>query len=301
MSKYLVTGGAGFIGCHLVEELIKKGNGITIVDNLHSGSKANIKNYTKDIDFIKKDVENIVQSEVKDIDGIFHLGIYSSSPMYKENPSLLGKAINDFINMLKLSQELNIKMVWASTSSIYNGNPVPWKEDMDILVKDYYTEARYSMERLAKLHYDWYETKSIGLRFFSVYGPNERSKGRYANLISQFLWDMKEDTSPIIYGNVEQSRDFIYVDDVVKGLLKAFNSNIKNEIYNIGTGISYSLNEVVEIINNILDISITPTYLNNPIKGYVKDTLADISKSKEELGFEAKVGLKEGINFLLNE
>ena len=146
-----------------------------------------------------------------------------------------------------------------------------------------------------------YETKSIGLRFFSVYGPNERSKGRYANLISQFLWDMKEDTSPIIYGNGEQRRDFIYVDDVVKGLLKAFNSNIKNEIYNIGTGISYSLNEVVEIINNILDISITPTYLNNPIKGYVKDTLADISKSKEELGFEAKVGLKEGINFLLNE
>ena len=301
MSKYLVTGGAGFIGSHLVEELIKKGNEVIVVDNLHTGSLDNIKNYTKDIEFIKKDVGNIAQQEIKDIDGIFHLGIYSSSPMYKDNPFLVGGAINDFLNMLNLSQRLNVKIVWASSSSIYNGNSVPWNEDMNIFVKDYYTEARYAMERLASLHYDWYENMSIGLRFFSVYGPNERLKRKYANLVSQFLWDMKDGKSPIIYGDGEQRRDFIYVDDVVNGTLKAFNSNVKHGIYNIGTGISYSLNEVIKIINNILDISITPKYLDNPIKGYVKDTWADTSKSRKELGFEAKVEIKKGINFLLNK
>ncbi|NPV51063.1 MAG: NAD-dependent epimerase/dehydratase family protein [Candidatus Methanofastidiosum sp.] len=301
MSKYLVTGGAGFIGSHLVDELIKKGNETIVADNLHTGSLDNIAKYNKDIDFINKNIGDISQQDVKDIDGIFHLGIYSSSPMYKENPSLLGIAINDFINMLKLSQSLNVKIVWASTSSIYNGNPTPWREDMDIFVKDYYTETRYAMERLASLHHDWHETMSIGLRFFSVYGPNERSKGRYANLVSQFLWDMKNGKSPIIYGDGEQRRDFIYVDDVTNGILKTFNSKLKFGIYNIGTGVSYSLNEVVELINDSLNTSIIPSYLDNPIKGYVKDTLADTSKSKKELGFEAKIGLKQGITYLLNK
>jgi len=301
MAVYLVTGGAGFIGSHLVEELIKKGNHVIIVDNLHTGSKENIKEYIKDIEFIKKDVKDIVKNDIKGIDGIFHLGIYSSSPMYKENPSFLGNSIDGFLNIQKLSQTANVKMIWASTSSVYNGNPTPWSEDMNIYVKDYYTEARYLMERLSYLHNEWYETMSIGLRFFSVYGPNEKSKGRYANLVSQFLWDIQEDRSPIVYGNGKQSRDLIYVEDVTRGLVKAFNSKVTYGIYNIGTGISYSLNEVIRLITDILDKSANPIYLKNPIKGYVKDTLADTSKSKKELGFEAKVELSKGIKNIIKK
>jgi len=299
MSRYLVTGGAGFIGSHLVEELLKKGNEIVIVDNLHTGSKKNINDFIDEVEFIEKNVDNIDKKDIGDIDGVFHLGIYSSSPMYKKNPSLLGMAINGFLNMLNLCQTLNVKMVWASSSSIYNGNPTPWSEDMTIYVKDYYTEARYSMERLANLHYEWYGTMSIGLRFFSVYGPNEKSKGKYANLVSQFLWDIKESKSPIIYGDGEQRRDFIYVDDVIKGILNAFNSDLGYDILNIGTGTSYNLNQVVDKINELLETQIVPTYINNPIKSYVHETLADTKNVKKKLGFEAKIGLEEGIKSII--
>jgi len=295
--KVLVTGGAGFIGSNLVELLLKKGNDVIVVDNLHTGSLENLKEFKDKIEFINKNCGEI--TSIEDIDGIFHLGIYSSSPMYKENPILVGNAVNDFLNMLKIAGDTNVKMVWASSSSIYNGNPTPWKEDMPIHVKDYYTEARYCMERLAKLHYDWYGTKTLGIRFFSVYGKKEEAKGKYANLVSQFLWRMTEGKSPALYGNGTQRRDFIHVDDVTRGLLLALDSNIEYDILNLGTGKSYSLNELVEIINEIQETEITPTYVENTIKGYIFETLADISKSKRLLNFKATIGLKEGIKKLL--
>ncbi|MEA1993514.1 MAG: NAD-dependent epimerase/dehydratase family protein, partial [Euryarchaeota archaeon] len=195
--RFLVTGGAGFIGSNLVELLLTEGHNVTVVDNLHTGSLKNLQEFDNKIELIGKNCGDIKQNEIGAIDGIFHLGIYSSSPMYREDPSLLGKAVNEFLNMLKMAGKKDVKMVWASTSSIYNGNSTPWREDMPIHVKDYYTEARYAMERLADLHYDWYGTKTIGMRFFSVYGPKEDAKGEYANLVSQFLWRMKEGKSPV--------------------------------------------------------------------------------------------------------
>lgn len=220
--------------------------------------------------------------------------------MYREDPSLVGKAVNDFLNMLKIAGEKNIKMVWASSSSIYNGNPTPWKEDMPIYVKDYYTEARYCMERLAKLHYDWHGTKTIGIRFFSVYGPKEEAKEKYANLVSQFLWCMKKGKSPVLYGDGTQKRDFIHVKDITRGLLLALDSRIEYDILNLGTGKSYSLNKLVEIINEIQDTEITPAYVENTIKGYIFETLADASKSKKVLNFKATINLKEGIKKLVH-
>lgn len=295
--KFLVTGGAGFIGSHLVELLLKKGNDVVVVDNLHTGSRENLKAVEDKIEFINKSCGEI--TSIEDIDGIFHLGIYSSSPMYRVDPSLVGKTVNDFLNMLRLAGEKNVKVVWASTSSIYNGNPPPWKEDMPIYVKDYYTEARYCMERLASLHHEWYGTETIGMRFFSVYGKKEEAKGKYANLVSQFLWQMKEGKSPALYGDGTQRRDLIYVNDVTRGILSAFNSKINHDIFNVGTGKSYSLNELVEIINEVLGTEIRPAYVENPIKGYIHETLADTSKAKKLLKFEATIGLKEGIKKLI--
>jgi len=298
--RVLVTGGAGFIGSNMVELLLKKENDVVVIDNLHTGSLENLKEFKDKVEFINKSCGEITSKDIGEIDGIFHLGIYSSSPMYREDPSLVGKAVNDFLNMLKLTREKNVKMVWASTSSIYNGNPTPWRENMPIYVKDYYTEARYCMERLAKLHYDWYGTETIGMRFFSVYGPKEEAKGKYANLVSQFLWSMKEGKSPVVYGNGTQKRDFTHVDDITRGLLLAMNSKIKYDILNLGTGKSYSLNELIEIINEILNTEITPIYVENTIKGYVFETLADTSKSKKLLNFKATINLKEGIKKLSN-
>jgi UDP-glucose 4-epimerase len=293
----LVTGGCGFIGSHLVEELITQGHEVTVVDNLHTGSLENIKGFN--VHFIEKSCGLLTAEEVSHTEGIFHLGIYSSSPMYRENPPLVGKAVTDFLNILALARAFNAKVVWASTSSIYNGNPLPWREDMPILVKDYYTEARYYMERLAALHYDWYQTETVGLRLFSVYGPREESKGQYANLVSQFLWSMREGNPPVIYGDGTQKRDFTHVYDIVKGILKAFDSHIKHDIFNLGTGVSYSLNELVDVINGVLHTDIQPQCVDNPIKGYIEETLADTTRARHVLNFEADIDLKKGIQIML--
>jgi UDP-glucose 4-epimerase len=299
--KIVVTGGAGFIGSNLVELLVRKGHDVIVVDNLHTGSRKNLAEVEDRIEFIHRSCGEATSDAVGEIDGIFHIGIYSSSPMYREDPSLVGKAVNDFLQMLTLAKEQHVPMVWASSSSIYNGNPTPWKEDMPIRVKDYYTEARYAMERLADLHYDWHGTKTIGLRFFSVYGPKEEAKERYANLISQFLWSMQKGESPVIYGDGSQTRDFIHVADVTDCLLAAFTSERDHDIFNVGTGKAYDLNELSEIFNDVLSTEIPPTYVENPIKGYVQETLADTTKTRKELGFVASIELKEGIQKLIDE
>jgi UDP-glucose 4-epimerase len=296
--KFLVTGGAGFIGSHLVEVLLDRGHEVTVVDNLHTGSLHNLAPFKDKITFINKSCGNISVEDIEP-DGIFHLGIYSSSPMYRCDPSLVGAAVNDFLNMLHVAHHFNIKMVWASTSSIYNGNPTPWKEDMPIHVKDYYSEARYCMERLAKLHYNWHKTETVGMRLFSVYGPREKAKGEYANLVSQFLWCMEKGDSPVLFGDGTQKRDFTYVDDVTRGLIKAFESDIAYDIFNIGTGTSHSLNQLVTTINNALSTEISPVYTENTIKGYIHETLADTTKSRQILKFTATVDLAEGIKNLL--
>ena len=294
--KVLITGGAGFIGSNLSEELTKETE-VIVLDNLHTGNLKNLKGINAKI--ITKSCSEIPNLEFGNLDFIFHLGVPSSSPMYKENPCLVGEAINDFIKILELAKKNNCPVIYASTSSIYNGNPVPWKEDLETKVSDFYTEARYSMERLAELYFQLYEVPSIGLRFFSVYGPKEETKGEYANLVSQFLWVMEKNEQPVIYGDGSQRRDLTFVSDIVKGCLLSMKKLEKEKIcaiYNLGTGKNYSLNEVIELLNKILGKNIKPKYIENPIKNYVVETLADTSKAEKELGFKAKIELEDGIN-----
>lgn len=297
--RYLIIGGAGFIGSNLVEHHVHKGNEVVVCDNLHTGSLENLSSVKDSILFIKANARDLTPVEVGHIDGIYNLGIYSSSPMYKENPFLMGDALKDFLNVLLLSKDAGVKQVWASTSSIYNGNPTPWREDMPVYVRDYYGEIRYYMERLAALHYEWYGTPSLAMRFFSVYGPKEEAKGTYANLVTQFLWAMKEGEPAVIYGDGTQRRDFIHVSDVVNALNRAMYSSVNQDVFNVGTGTSYSLNELVEVLNEVLGTSIAPRYVPNTIRGYVSETLADVNKAQDVLGFSAIVSLIEGIKLLL--
>ena len=297
--KFLVTGGAGFIGSNLVEELVKN-NEVIVLDNLHTGSLDNLQSVKNKITIITSPCSDVLKIDLlKKLSGIFHFGIPSSSPMYKKNPSLIGEAINEFIQILELAKREGCKIVFASSSSIYNGNPTPWKEDMSIRVTDFYTEARYTMERLAKLYHDLYGVKSIGLRFFSIYGPKEEFKKEFENLASQFLWAMKKGEAPVIYGDGTQTRDFIYVKDVVDSCNLAMNSDIDCDIFNVGTGKNYSLNHIIGLLNEMLRTSIKPKYIENQIKNYVQDTLADTTKARNELEFKAKYSLKDGIKEII--
>ncbi|RLG56756.1 MAG: nucleoside-diphosphate sugar epimerase [Hadesarchaea archaeon] len=299
--KVLVTGGAGFIGSNLVEELVRHGEDVTILDNFVTGAMENLRTVQNKVNVIRAPCSAIPKLELSEIELIFHMGIPSSSPMYRENPRLVGEAINEFIDVFDLAKKNGAKVVYASTSSMYGRCRPPHREDMISEPFDYYTEARISMERLAHVYNELYGVSSVGMRFFSVYGPHELAKGKYANIVSQFMWSMLENRPPIIYGDGTQTRDFVHVSDVVKACMKAAGSDLKCEVINVGTGRSSSFNDVVRILNDLLGKSIKPEYRQNPIKNYVYHTLADLTKARKLLGYEPSIKLEDGIKLLLKK
>jgi len=298
--KMLVTGGAGFIGSNLVHDLVDEGHEVIVVDNLSTGSLNNISDVMNKIKFIKASCAEVSKiEELRGLDGIYHYGIPSTTQLYRDDRSLVGGAVNEFIEILELAKREECKVVYASSSSVYNGNTPPFHEEMTVHIKDFYTEARYLMERVAKLYNDFYGIKSVGFRFFSVYGPREEAKKNFANLISQFMWDMKEGRSPLIYGDGTQTRDFTYVDDINYGFKLGMEKEVDCDVFNLGTGRCYSLNELVDLLNEVLNLDIKPIYKENPIQNYVQETLADASKARKRFGFEPKVHLKEGIGKII--
>lgn len=292
--NYIVTGGAGFIGSNLVERLITGGHTVHIIDNLTSGDIRNLTNTYSKATFSPK----FSEKNPEKCDGVYHLGFPSSSPMYKRDPQLVAAALHDTIEVFEYASAKKIPVVYASTSSLYNGNLTPWSETLPVKVTDYYTETRYYVERLADLYHNLKNLNTYGLRLFSVYGENEKYKGQYANLVSQFIWDMVTDKRPLIYFDGEQRRDFIHQSDVVAAFIKAMGLlELKEsvcDVVNVGTGRSCSLNELVEMINKELGTDLQPKYENPNLKNYVQDTLADTTKMHRLIG-EHRVDLHEGL------
>jgi len=301
--RLIVTGGCGFIGSNLVERLVKEDHEVKVFDNLHTGNLKNLEGILKEKDIFTKTLSgpySSMEDLVPNAKVIFHLGIPSSSPMYKEDRHYFGWAINDMIDVLEYCKKYNAKLILASSSSLYNGNIGPYTEDMTIKVTDFYTECRYSMERLCQLYNELYGLNIVAMRFFSVYGPKETFKGKYANMVSQFLWMIRNRVTPVIYGDGTQTRDFIHVSDVVQALILVMEKDFpKFEVFNVGTGIAKSFNDVIDILNDLLGTKIKPKYVENPIKNYVPDTLANTKKAEDLLGFKAKLTLREGIETIL--
>jgi len=299
--KILVTGGAGFIGSNLAEKLVED-HDVTVLDDLYIGSKKNLDD--TDIEFVEGSVmdEALVNNVCKDCDYIFHNAAMSSSPMFKEQPKL-GMEVNvlGFMNVMKAARDNGVKkVVYASTSSLYNGNPLPYSEMQPITAKTFYEASFRTREMVAQTYYFENDVSSIGLRYFSVYGPRESHKGKYANNISQFLWDMMKGKPAVIYGDGTQRRDFTFVNDVVSANILAMTSKINFGIFNVGTGIGTSFNDLIALINKLLGTSIEPMYVDNPIKNYVHDTIADLSLVAKSLGYKPQWTLEKGIKFLID-
>ena len=294
----IVTGGAGFIGSTLVDRLCGQ-NKVLVIDNMHTGSVSNLADAMGSGNVTLKKASSGSISKLKfDADIVYHFGMYSSAPMYKKDPRLLGEVASDMINVLEYARARKIPIVFASTSSIYNGVKPPHREDAKYRVSDYYTEGRIFAERAAELYNLLYGSNVAAMRFFSVYGPKEEAKKGYANLISQFMWLMEKGRQPVIYGDGTQKRDFVYVDDVIDALIRA--SAVKGfKVYNVGTGRSYTINRMVEMLNSKLGTRIKPKYVKMPMNNYVMETLADTTKARRELGFSAKVQLDRGISMLI--
>jgi len=297
--KVLVTGGAGFIGSNIVERLVSDDHDVTVLDNLHTGNESNLEAVKDKIKIRKASSRDIGELGEK-FDVILHQGIYSSSPMYKDNKHLTATVLDEMVSILEYAKKNGSKVVFASSSSVYNKNQPPHKEDMDIKITDFYTEGRYAMERISELYHKLYGVKVIGLRYFSVYGPHETYKGKYANLITQFLWAMKKDERIVIFGDGKQTRDFIYVDDVVEANILAMNSDAGFGIFNVGTGESVEINEMIKLLGEKFGKEPELEYVENKIKNYVAHTQADTTLAEKELGFKAKTSLSRGIELIID-
>jgi UDP-glucose 4-epimerase len=304
--KYLISGGAGFIGSNLVENLVNEGHQVIVVDNLSTGNLDNLKDVIDKIVFLKMSSGDVLNMQERcklfgGIDGIFHLGMTASSILLRDNHFLTGQDISDFIALLELAKEQECKIVFNSTSSIYNGNQTPYNETQTIFVEDFYSEVRYILERLALLYNKLFGVKSIALRPFSVYGPHEESKGDRANLVSQFLWAMKENKQPTVWGDGSHERDLVHVNDWIRAAKLAMNSEIECDVINIGSGEIHTINDIIATINKVLNKDIKAKFIKNPLEGrayFAKHHLADTTKAENVLGFKTEISLMEGIKLL---
>lgn len=297
--KILVTGGAGFIGSNFCN-LHKDAYEIIALDNLLLGDSDNL---AEGVKFIqgdackKKDLEKAGPA-----DYVIHFAGSSSAPMFTEEgfAKSYTNSVTSFVTVLEWAVKNRVKKVlYASTSSLYANNPIPLVETQHVTPQNHYAVTKYLYEACSACFQKMYpELDIIGFRFMSVYGPNEEAKGKFANIISQFIWDIARGKAPIIYGDGTQFRDFTHVSDVVAAITLAMETEKKfgAEVFNIGTGSSCTLNEITDAINNAMENPIAPEYIENPVKEvYVHGQCADISKIQKELGFNPKVKLQDGI------
>jgi len=255
--KYLVTGGAGFIGSNLVDFLLEKDNEIIIVDDLSSGFKENIAHILNDkrIKFINKKVQNLGIDEIKDINGIFHLGAQASVPYSIEEFYDSSKNnLDSSIKVLDFARKLKIPIVYATSSAVYGNLAVgdDIKNEFDILSP--YALDKLVLEQYAKMCFDVYKIPSIGLRFFNVYGPRQDPSNPYSGVISIFIDRLLKKENIIINGGY-QTRDFVYVGDIVNVLYSSMKKIEKDKIYevlNVGTGRSVTIDRLAEILIDLI-------------------------------------------------
>ena len=291
--KILVTGGAGFIGSHIVEYLVQRGDNVIVLDNLSNGKMQNMSKVSDDINFVNGDVRdcNLVEQLVKDVDGVFHEAALVSVPeSFKMQNEYFDVNVNGTENILKLAKEYGFKIVYASSSSVY-GNPksVPIKEDDDRNPLNPYAKTKLEDELLAE-KYSEMGVHIIGLRYFNIFG--RRQSKEYAGVIKLFLKKIQQNKAPIINGDGSQTRDFVYVEDVVKANILAMDSNIKYKFLNVGTGFSISILDLANACIEASGLSLKPVH-GPQLPGDILDSKADLELIKKSLEWKPITKLED--------
>lgn len=299
MAFYLVTGGAGFIGSHLTEELVRRGHRVRIVDNLITGKRRNVERIPG-IDFLEGDLSepSVAERAVQDIDQVLHQAAIPSVARSVEDPVTSHRAnIDASLNLLVAARDSGVKrLVYAGSSSAYGNTPtLPKVEDMPPKPLSPYALQKLVAEQYCQLFTQLYGFETVTIRYFNVFGPRQDPGSPYSGVISLFSTALLEGRQPIIYGNGEQTRDFTYVSNVVDGVLRASEApGVAGEVINVATGGRISLNELLRTMNRLLGSNIEPIY-QEPRAGDVRDSQADISKAKRLLGYTPTVQLEEGL------
>jgi len=293
--KYVVTGGAGFIGSNITKKLVGEGEDVTVIDNLITGKEKNLDSVIDKITFLKGDIldKNLLEDITNGIDGVFHQAALASvQDSFSKPEEYHNVNVNGTENILKLAKKNNFKVVYASSSSVY-GNPekIPIKESDSKNPINPYAETKLKKEELAS-KYAGIGVKVIGLRYFNVFGKGQSRE--YAGVLKLFLERIRDELPPKINGDGTQFRDFVYVEDVANANIMSMDSNVDHEFFNVGTNTSITILELAKTIIKFSGLDIEPIF-GPALKGDVKRTIANIDLIKEKIGWKPTVMLEEWI------
>jgi len=306
--KVLVTGGAGFIGSHVVDRLVLDGHEVVVLDDLSSGSLKNIEHHLDEpgFRFVEGDIRQArtVEKALEGVDAVIHEAAIASVPLSMKNPALTNEVnVLGTLNLLKASLEVGVKrFVYASSSAVYGApSKLPISEDAPLKPISPYGESKMAAERHCQTFYEAYGLETVRLRYFNVYGPRQAAS-EYAGVMPKFLERIRRDQPPVIFWDGEQTRDFVYIGDVVEATLLALDrEGAAGEVFNIGTGEATTIKKLCEIFLKLTGKThLKPIYMDAK-PGDIRHSQADITKAMKLLGYKPKVSLEQGVRGFMNQ
>lgn len=302
--KYLVTGGAGFIGSNIVAELLKRGNEVRVLDNFSSGKRENLKEFSNDIELIEGDIRSyhIVSQAVKGVEVVLHQAALPSVPRSIKDPITSNDVnVNGTLNILDASVLNGVRrVVYASSSSVYGDNPeLPKHERMLPNPLSPYAVSKLAGEKYCSVFSQIYGLETISLRYFNVFGPNQDPSSQYSAVIPKFIRAMLNNEQPLIFGDGKQSRDFTYVSNVVDANILSATAECNSGIaMNCAFSGFITLNELVDKINENIGKNIKPVY-EKPRAGDIKHSFADINLAKSKLNYSPRIDFENGLKLTI--
>lgn len=297
---YLVTGGAGFIGSHIAEALVKRGDRVRVLDNLMTGKRENLAHLTGKIEFIEADIRDYAATRqaMEGVQVVFHEAAIPSVPRSVADPQLSHDVnVNGTFNVLMAARDAGVKrLVFAASSSAYGDTEVlPKTETMMPNPLSPYAAAKLVGELYCQTFTRVYNLETVALRYFNVFGPRQDPTSPYSGVISKFVTSLLNNQAPTIFGDGEQSRDFTYIANVVDANLRAAEASEANgQVMNLGIGQRITLNQLFEELQKIIGTNLHPDYKDTRA-GDVRHSLADIARAETLLGYRPLVGLAEGL------
>ena len=305
MSLHLVTGGAGFIGSHIAEELLRQGERVRIIDNLVTGKRENVEALPGTPEFIEGDICDaaLVAKAVRDVEVIYHQAAIPSVPRSVEDPFTTNRAaVDGTLQLLAAARDSNVRrLVYASSSSVYGENQdLPTRETTTTVPVSPYGVAKLTGELYVRVACRCYGFETVALRYFNVFGPRQDPTSTYAGVTPIFVREMLAGRTPTIFDDGEQTRDFTYVADVVQANLKAASApGAAGKVFNAAAGVQTSVNRLYELIAGVLDFTEPPNYA--PARsGDIKHSLADITAARDTLGFDPAISLEDGLRITVD-
>lgn len=305
MSLYLVTGGAGFIGSYLVRSILERGESVRILDNFSTGNRKNLAGVEAEVEILEGDLRELEDARrgTAGVDYVFHQAAIPSVPRSVQEPIESHQAnATGTLNLLVAARDAEVRrLVYASSSSVYGANPtLPKVESMRPEPLSPYAVSKLTAEQYCLVFHQLYGLETVALRYFNVFGPRQDPNSPYSGVVSRFIDALRSGEAPRIDGDGEQTRDFTYVENVARANLAACHGEgAAGGVYNIGCQTRTSVNELWQSMAAIAGSSLHPSY--GPARtGDVRDSLADITRAREALGFEPEVGLEEGLERTLS-